>query len=128
MFVVVARVSLSDSVEDITVPRVIFKNSSGASKIVNATDGQTVMRAAQANGVGIEGACEGSIACSTCHVIVDNDWFLRLEPASEEEEDLLDLAAGLTPNSRLGCQIVITEMLNGLEVTLPDQTIDMSDI
>ena len=110
------------------MPRVVFKSFSGLCKVVQAIDGATVMRAAQENGVDIEGSCEGSMACSTCHVIVDDDWFSKLEPASEEEEDLLDLAVGLTPNSRLGCQIVVTESLNGLEVTLPDQAIDMSDI
>ena len=66
--------------------------------------------------------CEGSLACSTCHVIVDPNWFNRLEEPSEDEEDMLDLAFGLTPTSRLGCQIIITEDLDGLTVTVPAET------
>ena len=73
----------------------------------------------------MEGACEGSLACSTCHVIVDQEWFPKLEPASEDEEDMLDLAFDLTKTSRLGCQIIMTEDLDGLVVTLPQQTNNM---
>jgi 2Fe-2S ferredoxin len=62
------------------------------------------------------------MACSTCHVIVDPEWFGRLDPASEDEEDMLDLAFGLTRTSRLGCQIIITEALDGLVVRLPKAT------
>ena len=80
------------------------------------------MEIAQSNGVDIEGACEGGMACSTCHVIVDPDWFDRLEPASEEEEDMLDLAFGLARTSRLGCQITMTDELDGLVVRLPNET------
>ena len=85
------------------------------------------MLTAQNNGIDIEGACEGCVICSTCHVIVDRDWFYKLEPASEEEEDLLDLAVGITSNSRLGCQIVITEALNGIEVTIPSDKINIAE-
>lgn len=77
---------------------------------------------AQSNGIDIEGACEGGMACSTCHVIVDPDWFDRLNPASEEEEDMLDLAFGLARTSRLGCQITMTDELDGLVVSLPNET------
>ena len=95
--------------------------------MVEAAVGSTVMASAQKSGVKIEGACEGSMLCSTCHVIVDKEWLARLEPASDEEADLLDLAVGLTPTSRLGCQIVITEALNGLEVTLPYETDNLTE-
>jgi ferredoxin len=67
----------------------------------------------------LEGACEGAMACSTCHVIVDKDDFERLPPASEEEEDLLDLAAHATRTSRLACQILMTEELESLTVKVP---------
>ena len=65
------------------------------------------------------------MACSTCHVIVDDGWFDKLQEISEDEEDMLDLAFGLTRTSRLGCQIVITEVLDGLVVTLPAETNNM---
>jgi 2Fe-2S ferredoxin len=80
------------------------------------------MEIAHRHGVDIEGACEGALACSTCHVIVEPDWSRRLEEPSEDEEDMLDLAFGLTATSRLGCQIVMTEALDGLTVTLPEET------
>jgi len=72
--------------------------------------------------VDIEGACEGSLACSTCHVIVDPEWYNKLEKPTEDEEDMLDLAYGLTRTSRLGCQIVLTDKLDGLVVKLPAAT------
>jgi len=80
------------------------------------------MEVARRHEVDIEGACEGSLACSTCHVIVDPEWYGRLREASEEEEDMLDLAFNLTRTSRLGCQIIITEELDGLTVQLPAAT------
>jgi len=68
----------------------------------------------------MEGACEGAMACSTCHVIVDPSWNDRLDAPTEDEEDMLDLAPGLKATSRLGCQIIITEAMDGLVVHLPD--------
>lgn len=70
----------------------------------------------------LEGACEGSLACSTCHVIVAPEWFDKLEEPTEEEEDMLDLAFGLTHTSRLGCQIILNDDLDGLTVTVPSET------
>jgi 2Fe-2S ferredoxin len=78
-----------------------------------------VLEIAHRNGIDLEGACEGSLACSTCHVIIDAEWYDLLKEASEDEEDMLDLAFGLTRTSRLGCQIIITEELDGLTVSLP---------
>jgi 2Fe-2S ferredoxin len=86
---------------------------------VEAPVGLSVLEIAHRNDIDIEGACEGSLACSTCHVIVDPAWYDQLEEPSEEEEDMLDLAFGLTRTSRLGCQIRMTEELDGLTVTLP---------
>ena len=74
---------------------------------------------AHKHAIDIEGACEGSLACSTCHVIVDPDWYDLLKEATEDEEDMLDLAFGLTKTSRLGCQITMSEELDGLVVSLP---------
>ena len=84
-----------------------------------------MLEIAHRNDIDIEGACEGSLACSTCHVIVDPEWYDLLKEASEDEEDMLDLAFGLTATSRLGCQIIITEELDGLTVRLPAATRNM---
>ncbi|MBX7534851.1 MULTISPECIES: 2Fe-2S iron-sulfur cluster-binding protein [Qipengyuania] len=89
-------------------------------------DGDSLLRIAQAAGMPLEGTCEGQMACSTCHVIVASEWFDRLPQASEEEEDMLDLAAGARRTSRLSCQIVLREELDGLTVTIPVESHDMS--
>ena len=104
------------------MPRLVFIEPDGTRKDVDAPPGLSILEIAHRNDIDIEGACEGSLACSTCHVIVDANWFGRLEEPSEDEEDMLDLAFGLTPTSRLGCQIIITEELDGLTVTLPAET------
>ena len=86
--------------------------------------GDTLLRAAQAAGLPLEGTCEGQMACSTCHVVVDPEWFDRLEAASEEEEDMHALAAGVRRTSRLSCQIVLDETLDGLSVDVPTESHD----
>lgn len=73
----------------------------------------------------LEGTCEGQMACSTCHVIVAREWFGKLPEASEDEEDMLDLAADVQPTSRLSCQIHLTPDLDGLEVGIPSESRDM---
>ena len=104
------------------MPKMTFVERDGNRKEVEAPLGLSVLEIAHRNDVDIEGACEGSLACSTCHVIVDQGWYSRLEEPSEDEEDMLDLAFGLTRTSRLGCQIIITEELDGLTVALPGET------
>ncbi len=104
------------------MPKVIFIERDGNRREVDAPLGLSVLEIAHKNGIDIEGACEGSLACSTCHVIVDPEWYDLLKDASEDEEDMLDLAFGLTATSRLGCQIIITEELDGLIVRLPTST------
>jgi ferredoxin, 2Fe-2S len=91
-------------------------------KEVDAPAGFSVLDIAHRHGVDIEGACEGQMACSTCHVVVEPEWFDRLPAPGEEEQDMLDLAFGLTRTSRLGCQVVMTEALDGLVVRLPEST------
>jgi 2Fe-2S ferredoxin len=86
---------------------------------VDAALGLSVLEVAHRHGVDIEGACEGSLACSTCHVVVDSAWFGRLAKPTEDEEDMLDLAFDLQETSRLGCQIIMTDALDGLVVKLP---------
>jgi 2Fe-2S ferredoxin len=100
----------------------IFIERGGSQREVDAPLGLSVLEIAHKNGIDIEGACEGSLACSTCHVIIDPEWYDLLKEASEDEEDMLDLAFGLTATSRLGCQIIITEELDGLIVHLPAST------
>ena len=78
-----------------------------------------MLEIAHRNSVDIEGACEGSLACSTCHVIVDGAWFSKLAKPTEDEEDMLDLAFDLQETSRLGCQLIMTDALDGLVVKLP---------
>jgi len=104
------------------MPKVIFIERDGNRREVEAPLGLSVLEIAHKNGIDIEGACEGSLACSTCHVIVDPEWYDLLREASEDEEDMLDLAFGLTATSRLGCQVIITEELDGLVVRLPAST------
>ena len=86
---------------------------------VEAAAGTNLLDLAQANGQPLEGACEGAMACSTCHVIVAKEDFERLPPASEEEDDLLDLAAHVTRTSRLACQLTLTADLDTLTVRMP---------
>mmetsp|Transcript_16161 Transcript_16161/g.28418 ORF Transcript_16161/g.28418 Transcript_16161/m.28418 type:complete len:170 (+) Transcript_16161:15-524(+) len=95
-----------------------FKSKKGM-QTVKARVGMNVMRVAHANNIELEGACEGVIACSTCHVVLEGALFDRLAAASEEEEDMLDQAPGLTPTSRLGCQVEVTEDMEGATITLP---------
>jgi 2Fe-2S ferredoxin len=104
------------------MPKMTFIERDGTRREVDAPLGLSVLEIAHRHGVDIEGACEGSLACSTCHVIVDTGWFRKLTEPTEDEEDMLDLAFGLTETSRLGCQIVMTEALDGLVVKLPAGT------
>lgn len=107
------------------MPKMTFIERDGTRREVDAPKGLSVLEIAHKHGVDIEGACEGSLACSTCHVIVDATWYKKLSSATEDEEDMLDLAFGLTETSRLGCQIVMTDALDGLVVTLPAATRNM---
>ena len=88
-------------------------------KEVDAPAGSTLLDVAQAAGQPLEGACEGQMACSTCHVIVDAADFAKLPRASEEEEDMLDLASHVTRHSRLACQIWLGDELDSLTVRMP---------
>ena len=87
--------------------------------------GTTLLELGQSTGQPLEGTCEGQMACSTCHVIVDAEWFPKLPKAREEEEDMLDLAASATRHSRLSCQILLTEALDGLTVRVPPESRNM---
>jgi ferredoxin, 2Fe-2S len=104
------------------MPKMVFIERDGTQREVDAPLGLSVLEVAHRNNIDIEGACEGSLACSTCHVIVDPEWYELLKDATEDEEDMLDLAFNLSKTSRLGCQIIITEELDGLTVRLPAAT------
>lgn len=105
--------------------RVCFQMADGQSVEAQAAAGDSLLTVGQAAGLSLEGTCEGQMACSTCHVIVDSDWFTKLTRASEDEEDMIDLAAGATRYSRLSCQITLDESLDGLTVRLPVESHNM---
>lgn len=107
------------------MPKMTFIEPDGTSRVVEAPEGLSVLEIAHRNKIDIEGACEGSLACSTCHVIVAPEWFDKLTQATDDEEDMLDLAFALTQTSRLGCQIIMKKELDGLVVTLPSATRNM---
>jgi ferredoxin, 2Fe-2S len=110
------------------MPKMTFIQRDGSRRDVEAPIGLSVLEIAHRNDIDIEGACEGSLACSTCHVIVDPEWYELLKDATEDEEDMLDLAFGLMQTSRLGCQIIMTEELDGLTVRLPQATRNMMSV
>ncbi len=105
--------------------RVRFVGADGATREVEAREGDRLLEVAQNDGQPLEGTCEGQMACSTCHVIVEPGDFARLPRASEDEEDMLDLAVGAVRTSRLACQIVLTPDLDGLTVRIPSEHRDM---
>lgn len=107
------------------MPSMTFIHPDGREQVVDAPNGISVLEIAHANKLPLEGACEGSLACSTCHVVVAEEWFDKLAEAEEAEEDMLDLAFGLTHTSRLGCQIIMKDALDGLRVALPNATRNM---
>ena len=106
--------------------KVTFIKSTGERVEAEAQSGDVLLRVGQAAGMPLEGTCEGQMACSTCHVLVAKEWFAQLPEASEDEEDMLDLAYGVRPTSRLSCQITLTDALDGMEVTIPADAHDMS--
>lgn len=104
---------------------VSFVLPDGSTRNIDTDTGVTILQAAQENGIEMEGACEGNMACSTCHVIVSDDFFDKLPEATEDEEEMLDLAIDLRPTSRLGCQLMVTEECDGISLTLPKASRNM---
>lgn len=99
--------------------QVHFLDRAGTRITAEAQAGDRLLDVAQGAGLPLEGTCDGQMACSTCHVVLHPNWFGKLPPASAEEEDLLDLAPGACATSRLACQIVLDEGLEGLVAKLP---------
>jgi len=104
------------------MPKVIFELADNSEIEIDGTVGLSVLEIAHQNDIDLEGACEGSLACATCHVIVEKKYYDMLEAPIEAEEDMLDLAFGLTHTSRLGCQIIMTDELDGIRLKLPSAT------
>ncbi len=100
------------------MPQMVFIEKNGQNRLCDFAAGDTVLSVARRHKIDIEGACEGEMACSTCHVIVDSTWYPRLPKPKIEENDMLDLANGVTRTSRLGCQILLTDELDGLTVRI----------
>jgi 2Fe-2S ferredoxin len=107
------------------MPKITFITQDESRVEIDAPEGLSILEIAHQNNIDLEGACEGSLACSTCHVIIDPEWYEALPEASEDEEDMLDLAFGLTRTSRLGCQIIMVPELDGIVVRLPAATRNM---
>ncbi len=102
------------------MPKITFIQRDGSRVEIDAPEGVNLMRLAQQHDIDVEGACGGSLACATCHLVVAKEWYNKLPPKTTGEEDMLDLAFNLTETSRLGCQIKVTEELDGLVVALPE--------
>ena len=98
---------------------ITFILKDGTEKTIAVDEGTTVLDAAKKHDIDLEGACHGALACSTCHVIVDEEYYSKLPAPSQAEEDLLDFAFGVTPTSRLGCQLIMTKELDGIRVKIP---------
>ena len=105
--------------------KVTFITTDGAKVEAEGAEGASLLETGQAAGMPLEGTCEGQMACSTCHVVVAPEWFDRLKPASDDEEDMLDLAAAVERTSRLSCQILLTKELEGLTVRIPRESRDV---
>jgi 2Fe-2S ferredoxin len=101
------------------MPKLIIINFDGNRRELDVPVGKSVMQIARENGFDLEGTCEGSLACATCHVHVDPSWYSKLDSVSEDEVDMLDFADDPSATSRLSCQIVMSEDLDGLVINVP---------
>ncbi|GAA0172170.1 oxidoreductase [Lithospermum erythrorhizon] len=106
---------------------VTFVDKDGEEQNIKVPLGTSMLEAAHENDIELEGACEGSLACSTCHVIVmDMEYYNKLEEPTDEENDMLDLAFGLTETSRLGCQVIAKPELDGIRLAIPAASRNMA--
>ena len=102
--------------------KVIYKDFEGNSKTIDVENGLSVMEGAVQNDIpGIDADCGGGMACATCHVYVKEDWLDKLSTKEDGEEDMLDMAYEPKQNSRLSCQLIVSDELDGLEVTIPEK-------
>ena len=98
---------------------VIFKLKNRLKKL-SVEEGTSILDVARKQDIEIEGSCEGSLACSTCHVFIDEKWINKLSPANEDEKEMLGLLPDIKKNSRLGCQVTLTKNLDGIVITIPN--------
>ncbi len=104
------------------MPKIIYKDFNGNSKTINVESGLSVMEGAIQNDIpGIDADCGGSMACATCHVYVEEKWLNKLPKAEDAENDMIDMAYNPKKNSRLSCQIILSDELDGLEITTPEK-------
>ena len=104
------------------MPKIKFIDQKGVSKIIDVENGLTVMEGAVQNNIpGIDADCGGSMACATCHVYVEDSWFNKIPKAEDAENDMIDMAYNPKKNSRLSCQIIVSDELDGLVVTTPEK-------
>ena len=104
------------------MPKITYLDNSGNNKTVDVDNGLSVMEGALQNNIpGIDADCGGSMACATCHVYVEEKWFNKLPKAEEAEVDMIDMAFEPKKNSRLSCQLIVTDELDGLTVTTPEK-------
>ena len=104
------------------MPKITYKDNQGNSKTIEVENGLSVMEGAiQKNIPGIDADCGGSMACATCHVYVEDEWFKKIPKAEDAEIDMIDMSYEPKKNSRLSCQIIVSDELDGLEVTTPEK-------
>ena len=104
------------------MPKITYKDNQGNSKIIEVENGLSVMEGAIQNDVlGIDADCGGSMACATCHVYVEEKWLNKLPKAEDAEVDMIDMAYEPKKNSRLSCQLIVSDELDGLEVNIPSK-------
>ena len=104
------------------MPKITYKDNQGSSITIEVESGLSVMEGAIQNEIpGIDADCGGSMACATCHVYIDDKWFEKIPKAEDAENDMIDMAFEPKKNSRLSCQIIVNEELDGLEVTTPEK-------
>ena len=102
--------------------KITYKDFQGNSKTIDVNNGLSVMEGAIQNDIqGIDADCGGAMACATCHVYVKDEWFSKIPKAEDAEVDMIDMAYEPKKNSRLSCQIIVSDELNGLEVTTPEK-------
>ena len=103
------------------MPKIVFVNKDGSKTEVNAKNGQTILDVAQDNNItDLIGACNGSCACGTCHVYIDEETLKKIEQPKEEEENVLDVVFDVKQNSRLACQVVVNDKMNNAVITIPE--------
>ena len=118
--------TIKNIIETPTINVIFTTRDKSFEKMVQIPEGTNMLEAAHNNDIELEGACEGGLACSTCHLIVgEQQYFDKLPEATEDEEDMLDLAFDLTDKSRLGCQVIATEEIDGIKFIIPMATRNM---